>query len=147
MFSREQLALNCNSSYHCNKCNGKRHISSCTFDDSKSDKQNSANDDSTLTDFSENKNSVLLQIAYIDDIKNPNHWKGSDVYLRFELVAILLVANLREKTSFSNDSNRDFKNKNFITAEGICYSAIYSELSNQDVFCVIENYEHLNVYP
>ena len=38
-------------------------------------------------------------------------------------------------------------NEKLITAEGICYSAIYSELSNQDVFCAIENYEHLNVYP
>ena len=64
LFIREYLVSNSNFSYWCNKCNGKRHISVSTFDDSKSGKQNNVNDDSMSTNFSKNKNSILVQIAY-----------------------------------------------------------------------------------
>ena len=64
-FNSEHLAKMCKSSYKCRKCNGKHHISICTFekrDDSvKTESQNDTEE--TSTNFSNNKNTILLQTA------------------------------------------------------------------------------------
>ena len=35
------------------------------------------------------------------------------------------------------------RNKKLVTVEAICYPIICSELNDQDIFCVIKNYIHL----
>ena len=46
-FSGTHLASQCTSSYRCNKCKGKHHISICTFDGTKNSKLDNSDDDST----------------------------------------------------------------------------------------------------
>ena len=61
------LASSCELHYICRKCNGKHHISICTFEPSKSNATNlPSQEDSveaTANNFSSNKNTVLLQTA------------------------------------------------------------------------------------
>ena len=53
------------SSYNCHKCNGKHHIRICTFkkigDPAKTESQNVTEE--TVTNFSNSKNTILLQTA------------------------------------------------------------------------------------
>ena len=66
-FSEEHLVSSCKLHYVCRKCNGKHHISICTFEPSKSNVTNPPSQDdsveATTNNFSSNKNTVLLQTA------------------------------------------------------------------------------------
>ena len=58
-FNLDHLAKNCKSSYRCGKCNGKHHISICTFEErGDSMKAESQND---TDNFLNNINIILLQ--------------------------------------------------------------------------------------
>ena len=82
-FRGTHLASQCTSSYRCNKCKGKHHISICIFDGTQNNKLDNSDDDSTSTNFSTNKNAVLLQTAYVE-IKNPNHSQKTNARLLFD---------------------------------------------------------------
>ena len=83
-FSGTHLASQCAFSYRCNKCKGKHHISICTFDGTKISKLVNSDDDySTSTNFSTNKNTVLLQTAYVE-INNPSHSQKTNAHLLFD---------------------------------------------------------------
>ena len=70
-FSQEHLASQCVSKYLCRKCEGKHHISICTFEKKQ---------DHTSTNFSSNKNNVLLQTAFVE-VKNLEHSKKDNVHI------------------------------------------------------------------
>ena len=64
-FKSDHLVNSCNSKYKCRKCNGKHHISICTFEkrDDSSDQNNGQPDGATATNFSNSRNNILLQTA------------------------------------------------------------------------------------
>ena len=82
-FSGTHLASQCTYFYCCNKCKGKHHISICTFDRTKNSKLDNSDDDSSSTNFSTNKNTLLLQTAYVE-IKNPSYSQKTNAHLFFD---------------------------------------------------------------
>ena len=105
-FSGAHLASQSTSSYCCNKCKGKHHFSICTSDETKNSKQDNWDDDSTLTNFSTDKNTVSLKTAYAK-IKNPKHSQKMNTDLLFDLRC------QRSCKKITYNSNRKFKNKGF----------------------------------
>ena len=104
-FSGAHLASQ-STSYCCNKCKGKHHFSICTSDETKNSKQDNWDDDSTLTNFSTDKNTVSLKTAYAK-IKNPKHSQKMNTDLLFDLRC------QRSCKKITYNSNRKFKNKGF----------------------------------
>ena len=98
----EHLASQCKSQYRCNKCKGKHHISICTFNENKPyDLKNyQQTEQSTSTNFSADKNAVLLQTAYVE-VKNPNHSKKKNSHLLFDTGS--------QRTYISNSLRRDLQ--------------------------------------
>ena len=68
-FRKEHLASSCKLHCICRKCNGKHHISICTFEPSKSNVNNPPSQEdsveATANNFYSNKNTVLLQTALV----------------------------------------------------------------------------------
>ena len=165
-FNLDHLAKMCKPSYKCRNCNGKHHISIRTFEKrDKSVKTESQNDtEETTTNFSNNKNTILLQTA-LAVVSNLNSSERKNTlllldsgnqrsYMSEKLRNELDLPTLRRERLFVKtfrNSNSKCKNVDIvplnvitsnktITIEAICTPDIYDPLTNQNVKA---NYNHL----
>ena len=157
-FNSEHLAKMCKSSYKCRKCNGKHHISICTFekrdDSAKTESQNDTEE--TTTNFSNNKNTILLQTssAVVSNLNSSERKttlllldSGSQrSYISEKLRNELNLPTLRRERLFIKtfgNSNSKCRNVNIapltvitsnktITIETICTPDICDPLTNQN---------------
>ena len=165
-FNSDHFAKIFNSSYKCRKCNGKHRISICTFEKrDKSVKTESQNDtEETTTDFSNNKNTILLQtaLAVVSNLNSSERKntlllldRGSQrSYMSEKLRNELNLPTLRRERLFIKtfgNSNSKCKNVDIvplnaiasnktITIEAIFTPDIYDPLTNQNVKA---SYNHL----
>ena len=158
-FKSDHLGNSCNSKYKCRKCNGKHHISICTFEkrDDSSDQNNGQPDGATATNFSNNRNNILLQTATAVVSKTNNSEKlttnlmldsGSQrSYISSEVRHKLNLPKIRtEQLLIKTFGNTNFKCQNVdivplnivtpnkvITIEAICTPVICESLLNKNV--------------
>ena len=168
-FKSDHLASSCNSKYKCHKCNGKHHISICTFEkgDDSLDQNNGQPDGATATNFSSNRNNILLQTAtaVVSNINNSETLTTNLIldsgsqrsYTSPELRHKLNLPKLRtERLLIKTFGNTNFKCQNVdivplnivtsnkvITIEAICTAIICEPLSNQNGRKVYDNCNHL----
>ena len=166
-FKLDDLASSFNPKYKRPKCNGKLHIRICTFD--KSDEYSDQNNDQpncvTATNFSNNRNNILVQTAsgVVSNINNSEKLttnlmldNGSQrSYISFELRHKLHFPKIRTEGLLTKTlGNTNSKRLNvvhlnimalnkIITIEAICTSVICESLSNKNVRKVSSNYNHL----
>ena len=158
-FNSEHLAKMCKSSYKCWKCNGKHHISICTFQKrDNSAKTESQNDnEETITNFSNNKNTILLQSSSCV-VSNLNRSEQNTIlllldsgsqqsYISEKLKNELDLPTVRREPlfvkTFGNTNSKcksvDIVRLNLITSnktiimEAICTPDICNPLTNQNV--------------
>ena len=171
-FSKEHLASSCKLHYICRKCNGKHHISICAFEPSKSNVINPPSQEdsveATATNFSSNKNTVLLQtaLATTTNIFGKLHSetlvlfdsRSQRTYISTELREKLkLLAVTQERILIKTFGKLDFsaqavdivvikikKGNTERFVEAICMSVICSELLKQNIPFASQNYAHLN---
>ena len=168
-FNSEHLAKMCKSSYKCRKCNGKHHISICTFekrdDSAKTESQNDTEE--TTTNFSNNKNTILLQtssavVSNLNSSERKNtlfllHSGSQRSHISEKLRNELNLPTLRRKRLFIKTfGNSNYKCKSVdivplnvitsnktITIETIRTADICDPLTNQNAKTVFTNYNHL----
>lgn len=165
-FSNEHLANSCESNYICRKCNGRHHISICTFDKINHSSNKETFTESTHNNLTSNKNSILLQTANADVSDFSENYKSNTLilfdsgsqrtYISKELREKLKLPTLRkEKVLIKAFGKTEFDAQTVdIVAvkvrkgaierhiEAICMSAICSELMNQNVSYVSNKYPH-----
>ena len=164
-FNSEHLAKMCKSSYKCRKYNGKHHISICTFekrdDSAKTESQNDTEE--TITNFSNNKNTILLQTssAVVSNLNSSERKttlllldSGSQrSYILEKLRNELNLPTLRRERLFIKTFGKckgvDVVSLNVITSnktitiEAICTPDICDPLANRNVKAVSTNHNHL----
>ena len=190
-FQNKHLASACKSNYKCHKCNGRHHISICTFSRQRTNNYPVNQGDGTplvqpqltptpvppqpqqpptslTTNFSSNKNNVLLQMATANVSNLTSNPISEDVQIVFDsgsqrtYVSDSLRKRLKLQTirterivinTFGNDEIRAqdtdivlmklFTDSKIFFVEAICSPIICTDLASQNQNFASKEYEHL----